>query len=676
MCADLQPLCAQNEVSVPVLRTPSKLVKKRDASRNGSRKDLVAPNTPAPIAEAITQAPDVPSRPDTPSSTHVSASVNSHTAEHVIIPPHPPTTPTPKHNVLVKKNSVKRAAAKPIVPEEPVPESGSADVANNAAVPETAVEERDFADTAEPDISNEDESSDDEGTDDEISIHATAPPTLGAEPESPVHSHPFPTRGTTPPSGTRFIEGADGSLEPTESRTTGTTAPPQRPGRPTRRISLRSFGFFYGKDSRPTSTPLFPAYVPPADHVVYEVGDESEPEVEVEAGHIQRPAATHKRNSSRLSLGLLGQRKVSTPKATKVDKRAVESALSLRTLIIGPAALDVKVRNTDKGRKSNDPKTSSAAALRRVNHQLLVPSEANRVIAALRELPPPDLPPATAETVETIRRKKGWVFGRGHTKGERGKEREKTKEGAGMVAMPIHGCCLDLTDEEAEQKHFSKLTGSAVGAQSSTTAQANANIGSADLSSLIPMLKNMRLVNLQASPDVSSMNAASLGAHLSAPDLGFGQSADKDGPLAGSVPSVGSLVDGMEKVGQTLMSLGFATTTAVLPSHVGVHPPKDRMSVLTCKSSALAEALLLLTKSSVDWWGYEVVFPPPTMHYLGKVSSISGALLNFLSAFALFSNGVREMLPFVRYIAQFIEFEWKAIKSQDKGRGVVCAATW
>lgn len=64
------------------------------------------------------------------------------------------------------------------------------------------------------------------------------------------------------------------------------------------------------------------------------------------------------------------------------------------------------------------------------------------------------------------------------------------------------------------------------------------------------------------------------------------------------------------------------------------------------------------------------------MRYLGHVKSISGALLNFLTAFALFSNGVREMLPFVRYIAQFIDFEWGAIKAQDKGRGVVCAATW
>jgi hypothetical protein len=40
------------------------------------------------------------------------------------------------------------------------------------------------------------------------------------------------------------------------------------------------------------------------------------------------------------------------------------------------------------------------------------------------------------------------------------------------------------------------------------------------------------------------------------------------------------------------------------------------------------------------------------------------------------NNGVREILPFIRYIAQFIDFEFNAIKGQDKGDGVVCAATW
>lgn len=55
---------------------------------------------------------------------------------------------------------------------------------------------------------------------------------------------------------------------------------------------------------------------------------------------------------------------------------------------------------------------------------------------------------------------------------------------------------------------------------------------------------------------------------------------------------------------------------------------------------------------------------------------MTGSVVNFLSALALINNGVREILPFIRYIAQYIDFEWNAIKRQDQGQGVVCAATW
>ena len=51
-------------------------------------------------------------------------------------------------------------------------------------------------------------------------------------------------------------------------------------------------------------------------------------------------------------------------------------------------------------------------------------------------------------------------------------------------------------------------------------------------------------------------------------------------------------------------------------------------------------------------------------------------MINFLGALALLNQGVREILPFVRYIGQFVDFEFDNIKKQDKGKGVVCAATW
>lgn len=90
----------------------------------------------------------------------------------------------------------------------------------------------------------------------------------------------------------------------------------------------------------------------------------------------------------------------------------------------------------------------------------------------------------------------------------------------------------------------------------------------------------------------------------------------------------------------------------------------------------LSNLLPLLTHSKTDWWGLEVALPPPSIAYLSNVQSITDAVMNFLSALALINNGVREILPFVRYISQFIDFEFGAIKSQNKGKGVVCAATW
>jgi hypothetical protein len=50
--------------------------------------------------------------------------------------------------------------------------------------------------------------------------------------------------------------------------------------------------------------------------------------------------------------------------------------------------------------------------------------------------------------------------------------------------------------------------------------------------------------------------------------------------------------------------------------------------------------------------------------------------MNLLTALSVINSGVREVLPFVRYIAQFVDFEFDNIRNQDKGKGVICAATW
>lgn len=51
-------------------------------------------------------------------------------------------------------------------------------------------------------------------------------------------------------------------------------------------------------------------------------------------------------------------------------------------------------------------------------------------------------------------------------------------------------------------------------------------------------------------------------------------------------------------------------------------------------------------------------------------------MINVLTALAVLNEGAREILPFVRYISSFIDTEFNMIKREDRGKGVVCAATW
>lgn len=79
---------------------------------------------------------------------------------------------------------------------------------------------------------------------------------------------------------------------------------------------------------------------------------------------------------------------------------------------------------------------------------------------------------------------------------------------------------------------------------------------------------------------------------------------------------------------------------------------------------------------TTDWWGLEVCLPPPTMAHLEAAESPGAALLNLLTALSLLNEGAREILPFIRYISQFVQSEWSMIKRADEGKGVVCTATW
>ena len=68
--------------------------------------------------------------------------------------------------------------------------------------------------------------------------------------------------------------------------------------------------------------------------------------------------------------------------------------------------------------------------------------------------------------------------------------------------------------------------------------------------------------------------------------------------------------------------------------------------------------------------------PEQTMKYLSDAESIQHSVINLLTAMSVIDNGIRELLPFIRYISQFMDFEWNSIKAEDKGKGVVCAGTW
>ncbi|ETW80999.1 hypothetical protein HETIRDRAFT_240731, partial [Heterobasidion irregulare TC 32-1] len=292
------------------------------------------------------------------------------------------------------------------------------------------------------------------------------------------------------------------------------------------------------------------------------------------------------------------------------DRRAHESALVVRALIVGPGGIALP---------SSKAKPVSRAQIGKVKAQLLEPAKANRVIAHLRTLPgAPGISPAATSAAGSDR----------------------------APAKPIHAVCLPYTEPEADEKHFKRLqdepTASVVRTRAfGTEALSLPSVATASIDSVTDALKDLHLVNL-----------------LTAPDLGLGQPADGAGLLAGAVPTAKTVMDGIVQITPQLMALGYATGKSLLPDHTGVYPPTDRMSVLTY------------------WWGLELVLPPPTLTYLDQADSVSNTVINFLTAVGAVFNGVREILPFVRYIGQYLDFEFDAIKGQDQGQGVVCAATW
>jgi hypothetical protein len=206
---------------------------------------------------------------------------------------------------------------------------------------------------------------------------------------------------------------------------------------------------------------------------------------------------------------------------------------------------------------------------------------------------------------------------------------------------PIHAVCLAYTEAEADALHFSKLVSSSLGEQGIATSAPLPGVVSASFEKVAAVFNQMHIIDL-----------------FTAPGFGLGEPGDGKGILAGALPTAETVMKGAMQITPQLMALGFASGKAVIPDHTGIYPPTDRVSVLTY------------------WWGLELLLPPPSLVYLSRAESITGTLTNLLSALALIDAGVQEILPFVRYISQYVDFEFDSIKKQDKGKGVVCAATW
>lgn len=243
----------------------------------------------------------------------------------------------------------------------------------------------------------------------------------------------------------------------------------------------------------------------------------------------------------------------------------------------------------------------SHTQLTKIKSELMQPKAANRLIAKLRALPMPDLP----------------------------EDKQEDEDKAPAKARgPIHAVCLEDTDSTAKERTFTKLDA--------------ASVATASLAALTSLISETHIVDL-----------------LTAPDFGLGQPGNGKGLLAGAIPTAETVIEGAQRITPQLMALGYATDRALaMPDHSGIHPPTDRMSVLTY------------------WWGFELCLPPPSLSHLDSVDSVSHEVVNFLTVLSTVNGGVRELLPFVRYISQFVDFEFNAIKAQNKGRGVICAATW
>jgi hypothetical protein len=55
----------------------------------------------------------------------------------------------------------------------------------------------------------------------------------------------------------------------------------------------------------------------------------------------------------------------------------------------------------------------------------------------------------------------------------------------------------------------------------------------------------------------------------------------------------------------------------------GVYPPTDRISALTCMFPVICMYTSRTHSEMTDWWGFEIVLPPPTLAFLNVSPHLS-----------------------------------------------------
>jgi hypothetical protein len=228
------------------------------------------------------------------------------------------------------------------------------------------------------------------------------------------------------------------------------------------------------------------------------------------------PSNTEKRDTGADAASKAATDQVKGGNLTPADHQAKQSALVVRSLIVGQQA--------DGGGFAPPPKRStSRSLLNNVKTELLQPETASKVIKQLKALP--------ALTTSALQK-----------------------------STPIHAVCLPYTDEEVEKKHFSLLLDPSV-------EHAISSVASATTESVAETFKNLHVVNLFGQSDIGS---------------GHPSNGRAGGLIAEAVPVAETVINDIERVIPQLMTLSYATGKDVAPDHTGIHPPTDRISLLTC----------------------------------------------------------------------------------------------